>query len=49
MGDLRITTAAHVLEHNATSTRGAANGATTYVWAIRGVDAPGAKLIIEAR
>ncbi len=48
-GDVRITTAAPVLEHNATSTRSAANGATTYIWAIRGVDAPGAKLIIQGR
>lgn len=48
-GDLRITTAAEVLEHNATSTRPAANGATTYIWAIRGVDAPGARLILQGR
>ena len=44
-GELRITTDARVKEHNATGVI-AGEGGLTYVWVIRGLDAPAPKLVI---
>ena len=46
-GDLRITTASTVTDHNATSTQPGPGGATVYIWAIRGLDQPAPRLIIS--
>ena len=45
-GDLRVTTDAEVIDHNATETRDGPNGTKIYLWRIRGVDAPAPRLVI---
>ncbi len=45
-GDLRVTTAMTVKDHNATSTQPGPGGATVYAWAIRGLDQPAPRLVI---
>lgn len=45
-GDLRITTAMTVKDHNAQATQPAPGGATLYTWAIRGLDQPAPRLVI---
>lgn len=45
-GELRITTDARVIEHNATGVVEAEGGGLTYIWVMRGLDATGPLLII---
>lgn len=45
-GDLRVTTALPVKDHNANATQPGPGGATVYTWAIRGLDQPAPRLVV---
>lgn len=45
-GDLRVTTAMAVKDHNAHATQPGPGGTTVYSWAIRGLDQPAPRLVI---